>query len=360
MEAAAVPAACGDPTSGAEVALTATLVVPSFNRKERLRRLLVELEREHLAGSSFDVVVAVDGSTDGTLAMLAELRLVYPLHIVSQANAGPAAARNHAIEHASGEVLIFLDDDVLPVTGLIERHLAVHRCDPRVVVMGPMLPPPQRRLPPWLRWEAAMLQKQYDAMVAGLFKPTPRQFYTGNASARREHVLAAGGFDHRFKRAEDVELAYRLRDSGLHFAYLPDAVVLHEPDRTFAGWLRVPFEYGCAAVFMARSCDRDDDLTLAREEWHERHPLNRLVLTLCVGRRRRTDLALKALQVVARLSGVASLTRLERAGYSALFGMQYWQGVASASGGAVAPWREDAARTHDAAYHDTASAGADR
>ena len=59
-----------------------------------------------------------------------------------------------------------------------------------------------------------MLAKQYEAMDRGVYGATARQFYTGNASVARRHVIAAGGFDTSFRRAEDVELAYRLADRG--------------------------------------------------------------------------------------------------------------------------------------------------
>jgi len=63
---------------------------------------------------------------------------------------------------------------------------------------------------PWVRWEQEMLMKQYKALLRKDWPATARQFYTGNASVRRSHIVAAGGFDEGFRRAEDVELAYRL------------------------------------------------------------------------------------------------------------------------------------------------------
>src|SRR5207253_1473051 len=140
--------------------------------------------------------------------------------------------------------LVFLDDDVTPTEHLIQRHLAVHQRDPDSVVIGPMLAPPGLRMAPWLEWDADRLQKQYHAIIAGSYLPSPRQFYTANASVRRSHARTVGGFDETFLRAEDVEFAQRLQDSGLHFYFVPDAPVRHEPDRTFQSWLKVAYEYG--------------------------------------------------------------------------------------------------------------------
>src|ERR1700737_1664124 len=109
--------------------LTTRIVVPTFNRSSRLERFLLRLDELYAGGDRFETVVSVDGSTDGTAEMLANLRVHYSLRVVLADNAGPCAARNRGMNAASGEIIIFLDDDVTPMDGLIERHLAIHRPD---------------------------------------------------------------------------------------------------------------------------------------------------------------------------------------------------------------------------------------
>src|ERR1700737_5151290 len=126
--------------------LTTSIVVPPFNRSSRLERLLLRLDELYAGGDRFETVVSVDGSTDGTAEMLANLRVRSPLRVVLGDNAGPCAARNRGMNAASGEIIIFLDDDVTPMDGLIERHLAIHRRAPRAAGIGPILPPPAASL----------------------------------------------------------------------------------------------------------------------------------------------------------------------------------------------------------------------
>ena len=64
--------------------LTVSVIVPTFNRQERLGRLLSALEGHHRAGARFDVVVAVDGSEDGTQTMLSALRTAYRIQVIVQ------------------------------------------------------------------------------------------------------------------------------------------------------------------------------------------------------------------------------------------------------------------------------------
>jgi GT2 family glycosyltransferase len=306
---------------------------------------LLSLDTAVDRGATFEVIVSVDGATDGTGEMLRSLRPTFPLTVLDQPNRGPAAARNRAMAEAAGDVQLFLDDDVVPSDGLVERHLQLHRTHPRAVGIGPMLGPVHSTMAPWLRWEAKTLDKQYRDVISGRYAPTPRQFYTANASVARDDALAIGGFDETFTRAEDVEFAYRLRDRGLSFYFISDAAVIHEPHRTFEAWLRVGYEYGRHAVRMAQA-GRPDDLRTAFREWPSRHPLNRIVPRWCVGRPARFSAASRALTAVARFPSPNRFAGAQLAACSALFNLQYWQGIADATGRGSAIWHDVANAIH--------------
>jgi GT2 family glycosyltransferase len=238
-----------------------SVVIPTYNRAKSLAVTMDALDRQEPVPGEFEVVVVSDGSTDDTDAFLAAFatRASYPLRPVRQENAGPARARNRGVHEASGTVIVFIDDDVEPVAGFLRTHAAHHLADEKVVVIGPMSPDParEREEPVWIAWEHQMLQKQYRAFAEGIWASAgPNHFYTGNASVRREHILAVGGFDEEFKRQEDVELAYRMqRECGAHFVFDASADALHRPTRTFESWLRVPYAYGSLDVIRAQRGD---------------------------------------------------------------------------------------------------------
>src|SRR5438876_970797 len=166
---------------------TVSVIVPTYNRRTRLGRLLAALDRQHRSGVRFEVVITVDGATDGTAEMLARLRPCFPLEVIKRAQGGPAAARNAAIAAATGEVLLFLDDDVVPQDGLFERHLAVHRRDPRAAAVGRMSAPPGAVLPPWLDWEAALLDRHYDRILSGVIGAARRSSPARSSTRSRRH-----------------------------------------------------------------------------------------------------------------------------------------------------------------------------
>jgi GT2 family glycosyltransferase len=312
------------------------VVVPTHNRRERLARLLSGLERQHRAGARFEVVVVVDGSTDGTDSMLASLRSPYPLRAIVRGQGGPASARNTAIEAARGDVLLFLDDDVVPQDGLIERHLAVHRMDPLAAAIGRMAPPQGRQLPPWLDWEATLLERNYAGVLAGDAAPTWALFYTANVSVRREHALAVGGFDERFTRGEDVEFARRLAERGLRFFFLSDAAVQHEPQHTLQQWLRAKFEEGRHRVLLEQAIGvagiRD-----VQDDWRRRHVLTKLLVRWSTGHRGRTRLVVSALGYL--VSARVGSRRFRFLVCSALSNVVYWGGMAEGTGLGRDLWR---------------------
>ena len=309
--------------------LTVSVVVPTFNRREPLRRLLNSLERQHQRGARFETVVVIDGSDDGTEAVLTSLRPSYPLRAIFGPRRGAAAARNVGIAAAMGEVLLFLDDDVVSEDGLFERHLAIHAEDPLAAVTGKMAAPTGHAQPAWLDWEATMLERNYARVVAGRGGPGWWLFYTANASVRREQVIGAGGFDERFERVEDNELAYRLAARGLHFYFLPDAVVRHEPDRTFEAWLHVASVSGKNRVLLEERIGLAGASNI-REDWRRRHRLTRALATLCVGHTNRTRFVVGALGRVIRGRLAPRKPRLLLC--SAVYNVLYWNGVAKAMG----------------------------
>jgi len=318
--------------------LIASLVIPTHNRRDSLRRVLEALARQTTPADKYEVLVICDGCTDGSAAMCRALTMPYRLRVLEQTpNQGPAAARNRGVREATAPIILFIDDDVVPEPTLIAEHLRLHAQDEQAVVIGTLLAPPGFRLNPWTRWEEAMLQKQYADMAAGRWEPTPRQFYTGNASVRREHILAAGGFDASFRRAEDVELAYRFRDLRLHFYFNPDAKGWHHARRSLRAWLRISTAYGQADVAMYRS-GRLMTLQSMAKEFHWRQPSLQRLAHLCIGQPALLHLAVSILLPLARLAGWLRQPKAANAAYSAIFNLRYWQSICQQMGSRAAFW----------------------
>src|SRR5262245_33713617 len=103
-----------------------SVVVPTYNRVERLRHVIAALESQSYPRNDYEVIVVSDGSNDGTHAYLEALRSTMRLRWFSQSNRGPAAARNAGVDKAVGELIAFIDDDVVPEAGLLAEHVRAH------------------------------------------------------------------------------------------------------------------------------------------------------------------------------------------------------------------------------------------
>src|SRR2546422_431865 len=114
--------------------LSISIVIPTYNRLDRLKRVLAALEYQTYAHAYFEVIVVSDGATDGTNEYLSTVETPLNLATVIQPNKGVAAARNRGVERASGDIVLFLDDDVIPVPQLLAEHLHIHRSSDGEVV----------------------------------------------------------------------------------------------------------------------------------------------------------------------------------------------------------------------------------
>jgi glycosyltransferase involved in cell wall biosynthesis len=113
-----------------------TTVVTTHNRRETVLELVGLLLRDP---SADEIVVVVDGSTDGTAEALADLaKDDSRLRIVETAGRGEAGARQAGAEASTCDVVLFLDDDVMPTKGLVAGHARHHRDRANLLVLGYM------------------------------------------------------------------------------------------------------------------------------------------------------------------------------------------------------------------------------
>lgn len=304
-----------------------SIVMPTFNRLDRIRRVLEAIAALDYDHEALELVVVSDGSTDGTNEYLSSLAFPAKLRPVFQSNSGPAAARNRGLAEAQGKFIVFVDDDVVPHRDFLSAHMRTHRkATGDVAVIGPLRSPDDFKLSPWVNWEQEMLEKQYNAMLRGDWEPTARQFYTGNASIQRDLLLSAGGFDENFRRAEDVELAYRLADRGVDFIFANDAVGWHYAERSLNSWLDAAYMYGKNDAIFARDRKQSWLIPIVREEFSGRKLPLRLLIKACLGRPLLSAAAEKGLHGVAGIASSMSVYPAEVAAYSGLFGLRYYNG----------------------------------
>lgn len=316
----------------AHVPLSLSVVIPTHQRPESLVRVLDALShQEEVDLQRVEVVVVCDGIGDPAFEMVQRGWYPMRLQLAQQERQGPAAARNHGIALSTGQLIVFLDDDVVPGARLLGVHQRAHEDDAELVAIGPLLPPSGHGTP-WVRWEGSTVAAQYEAMARGEWEVSPRQFYTGNASVRRSHIVKAFGFDVTFPRGEDVELAFRLRDRGLHFTFLPEATAQHLAERSYASWIAAAEDYGRFEVRMGRDRGHQDLLDAVTREFHHLHPMSRVLARAAIRNPAVAHLAAWAARPASLLAQRAGAPALGQYALSAAFNAVRLTGFAAEVG----------------------------
>ena len=210
-----------------------SIIIPTYNRREQLRACLNALSKQIQPASDFEVLVVVDGSTDGTREMLQNFNTPFILRVLYQENQGQCAALNRGVEAARGSYCLILDDDILADPELVSQHLMIQEQHESVVGIGQI----KTFIPPHSDWYARCFAKdwaeQYERLNRCEQPPTWMDCYGGNMSVPREAFLKAGGYATDLARGYDNELAYRLEQQGLSFVYIPGALGFQDERKGF-------------------------------------------------------------------------------------------------------------------------------
>lgn len=216
----------GAATSGHGI--RASVVVPTYRRPQRCRRLLDALAAQKVPAAEFEVIVVDDCSGDATAEMLcsAAADLPYLLRpMQTESNAGPARARNVGWKAARADVVGFIDDDCVPDPAWLASGIQAFCGRETVgVVQGRTSPPQDHDGAGLPRWH----HKQ------DITAPTP-YFESCNIFYRRDALLAAGGFDEQIGWwGEDTSLAWSVLDLGWESDFAAEAVAFHDVE--CRGW----------------------------------------------------------------------------------------------------------------------------
>jgi len=200
------------------MALTVSVVVPTYNRSARLARLLDGLAAQE-GVSDFEVVVVDDASTDDTSQLLARRASDLPFELTAirqERNAGPAAARNRGWRTARAPIICFTDDDCVPTPKWLAEIVAAF--DAADIVQGQTLPNPDQSD----NWGPFSRTIHIDWEMG--------YYETCNMGYRRDVLEQLDGFDESFRHpfGEDMDLAWRAKRQGAASAFAPDALVHHD------------------------------------------------------------------------------------------------------------------------------------
>ncbi len=309
-----------------------SVVVPTYNRAHALERVLRPLLDDPAA---HEVIVAIDGSVDGSLELTRRMADAEPrLRPMWIENSGEMAARQAGARAATGEVVLFLDDDVLAAPGLVSGHARRHAEQAADVVVGymPVAPPAERS---GVDFATRIYAREYEGRCE-IYEREPGSvldtLWAGNFSMRREACLAVGmpnpGFTARYHPDRDFGL--RCREAGLTGVFDRSLHAQHLHERSLPAFVRDARSQGAARVLLA---GRHPDVALSGDEFERDLPAAAARL-IRLGRRQRAHSALAgSLTILVQTAGWARVWAVQDAAARLLRRLEQQRGAIEESRG---------------------------
>jgi peptidoglycan/xylan/chitin deacetylase (PgdA/CDA1 family)/GT2 family glycosyltransferase len=232
-----------------------SVVIATYNRREILLRSLATLFAQDLAPELYEVVVVVDGSTDGTAEALRALHPGCGWRVLERPHGGISPARNDGIRVARSPIILILDDDIFCAPDVLRLHLDAHRNSGPQIVFGPVLISPESL--PTLTTDA--YREIVDAWMASLAQGAPLRWpehaaLDPNASLPLSLFRDYGAFDESLPyQREDSEIGMRFWKRGVPFRFLPTAIAYHRVvKKTWEALSRDMASFGKNDLLLAR------------------------------------------------------------------------------------------------------------
>ncbi|GAB4132166.1 MAG: glycosyltransferase family 2 protein [Bacteroidia bacterium] len=199
-----------------------SVFIPTYNGRNRLIILLNKLKQQTVR--NFEVHVLIDGSTDNTI----DLNKQFPeVHFHTYTNKGRAGIRNEALRICKTDLIMFLDDDMIPENNLIEKYQEYHLKEPDSIIVGNGFRNPDEAKTDFdkylIKEELGWKEKRAETFI---ITHDSYAFTSCNLSMPFSIFKSLGGFDIVLKDGEDFDFAMRALNAGVKMIY----------DRTLIAW----------------------------------------------------------------------------------------------------------------------------
>ena len=193
--------------------------------------------------------MVVDGSTDNTVEILKEFQAKLPaLKIIVQENGGRSKVKNRGAQEASGNLLIFYDDDMEPSKTSIHQHESFHRLNERAILGGNPLELKESTKTDFQNYRAEVSERWLGHFSDGVNKLNEDNCFlsAANMSVSSSTFKLMSGFNEELFDAEDQDFALRCLDAQISVFFDKTNVAIHHDPITCARYIERTRQYGLA------------------------------------------------------------------------------------------------------------------
>jgi glycosyltransferase involved in cell wall biosynthesis len=222
-------------TTASGGSLEVTIIVPVYNGATTIVACVSSLLAVHYVRARFEVIVVDNGSTDGTRDLLRAFG--DNIRVLTVATRGASAARNCGIREARSPLIAFTDADCVVEPDWL-CALVMPLVDPHVGVAGGRI---------LSRVGGNRIEKFGERIHdhrRAIEVEAPPYVISMNWASRRELLLETGLFDEALLRGQDVDLAWRILQSGHRLVYVSNAIMRHHNERTIRGLVHEGYIHG--------------------------------------------------------------------------------------------------------------------
>jgi len=207
---------------------TISVVIPTFNGAKRIPNALSALAKQ--SNSDFEIVVVIDGSTDNTKEVVDKFISALVIKVIEQPNKGRAGARNTGARESSGELLVFMDDDMRPLNNWLEMHRSHHIKHQHTALVGCVKSDPKLSSTDFDRYMAYKSGEWMDvyAKVSNPMNHSNLFFTSANCSMPVSLFNRIKGFDESLCDAEDFELGHRILQHNIAVYFDSNCLAWHD------------------------------------------------------------------------------------------------------------------------------------
>jgi glycosyltransferase involved in cell wall biosynthesis len=206
-----------------------SVIVPTYNGAHKLPGILNALRNQSCTPD--EILVVVDGSKDNTETVLQEFQgKISFLKIIYQENRGRAKVRNNGAKEAIGDLLIFFDDDMRPLSDVVEKHILFHQKYHHSILAGRATLDPAQCKNDFSKYRVEIEKKWIKEFRSKCTKVSFENyaFTSQNLSCTKNSFLLLGGFDERLNDSEDFDFSIRALEQNISVYYDYNILAWHD------------------------------------------------------------------------------------------------------------------------------------